>query len=72
MTFVYYAHGSKYVKCNGSHKVEHHKEMAQYCKANFKTNPPRLETKKGESCLYMFKCINCKDEYQANSNTYPF
>ena len=30
MTFVCYAHGSKYIKCNSSHKVEHHREMAWY------------------------------------------
>ena len=30
MTFVCYAHGSKYIKCNGPHKVEHHREMAWY------------------------------------------
>lgn len=72
MTFVCHAHGSKCVKCNSSYKVEHYKEIAWYYKANFKTNSPRLETKKGESCLYMFKCINCKGEHQANSNTYSF
>jgi len=30
-------------------------EMAWYCKANFKINSPRLETKKDKSYLYSFK-----------------
>ena len=30
-------------------------EMAWYCKANFKINSPRLETKKDKSCLHSFK-----------------
>ena len=42
--------------------------MTWYCKANFKTDPLRLEIKKEELCLYSFKYINCKDKYQANSN----
>ena len=36
------------------------------CKANEKTNPPKLETKKGEPCPHSFKCLNCKGKYQAN------
>ena len=28
MTFVYHAHGFKYIKCNGSHKVEYHRDIA--------------------------------------------
>ena len=41
--------------------------MAWCCKANFKANPPRLENLKGELCNHMFKCINCKDDHQADS-----
>ena len=55
MTFVYYAHNSKYIKYNSPHKVEYYKEIAQYHKANLKTNPSRLETKKGEPYLYILQ-----------------
>ena len=64
--------GAKCVKCNGPHKTEHHREFGWCCKANFKTNPPRLETKKGEPCPHSFKCSNCKGEHQADSNDCPF
>ena len=46
--------------------------MAWYCKANFKINPPRLEIAKGELCPYLFKCLNCKGEHQADSYECPF
>jgi len=41
---------AKCVKCNGPHKLEHHREFGWCCKANDKINPPRLETKKGKPC----------------------
>ena len=31
-----------------------------------------METKQGKPCLYTFKCLNCKDNHQANSNNCPF
>ena len=46
--------------------------MVWYYKANFNTNPPRLETKKEEPCTHLFKYINCKGKYQADSNSCPF
>ena len=46
--------------------------MVWCCKANFKMNPLRLETKKGELYTYSFKYINCKSKYQIDSNNYPF
>ena len=46
--------------------------MAWYYKANFKTNPPKLEIKKEELCPYFFKYINCKGEYQADNDICPF
>ena len=64
--------GAKCVKCNGSHKSEHYRKFGWCCKANAKTNPPRLETKKGEPCPYKFKCSNCKGDHQADSNHCPF
>jgi len=71
-TFACRSHGSKCLKCNGPHKVEHHRDLAWCCKANFKTNPPRLETKAGEPCPHSFKCINCKGEHSADDTKCPF
>ncbi len=62
----------KYVRCNRPHLLEHHCHFAWYCKANNKTNPPRLEMKKSEPYPHSFKCLNCKGEHQANSNECPF
>ena len=61
-------HRSKYIKYNRPHKVEHYREIAWCCKTNFKTNLPRLETKKGEPCPHSFKYVNCKDNHQADNN----
>ena len=63
---------SKYVKCNGPHKSENHREFGWCYKANDKINPPRLEMKKGELCPYSFKCLNCHGDHQADLNLYPF
>ena len=71
-TFSCRIQGTKCIKCNGPHKSEHHREFGWCCKANPKTNPPRLETKKGELCPHSFKCSNCKGDHQANSNSCPF
>lgn len=46
--------------------------MAWCCKANFKTNPSRLETLKEDLCLYIFKYTNCKGNHQADSYNYSF
>jgi len=67
MVGVCHIQESKCVRCNGPHLTEHHCHFAWCCKANEKTNPPRLETKKGEPCPHTFKCLNCKDEHQADS-----
>ena len=69
MTFSCRAQGSKYIKCNRPHKTEHHCQFAWYCKANFKINPLRLETKQGK---LWFKCSNYKGNHQADLNLYPF
>jgi len=71
-TFSCRIQGTKCVKCNGPHKSEHHREFGWCCRANDKTNPPRLETKKGEPCPHTFKCSNCKGDHQADSNACPF
>ena len=71
-TFSYQAQESKYIKYNDPHKTEYYQQFAQYCKANFKTNLLRLETKQEELCLYTFKYLNYKDEHQADMNICPF
>ena len=67
-TFSCRIQGAKCVKYNSPHKSEHHREFGWCCKANAKTNLPRLETKKGKPCSHEFKCSNCKGEHQADSN----
>jgi len=62
-TGVYRLQGARCIKCNGSYKLKHHCHFAWYCEANEKTNPPKLETKKGKPCLYTFRCLNCKGDY---------
>ena len=69
---VCHIQGSKYIKCNGPHVTEHHCEFAWCCKANTKLNPSRLKTKKGDPCPHMFKCLNCKGSYLADSIECPF
>ena len=63
---------AKCIKCNGPHKSKHYREFGWCYKGNAKTNPPRLETKKGEPCPHSFKCSNCKGDHQADSNSCPF
>ena len=71
-TFSCKIQGSKCVKCNGPHKSENHCKFRWCCKANDKINPPRLETKKEELCPHSFKCSNCREDHQADSNQCPF
>jgi len=72
MAGICHIQGAKCVKCNGPHLSEHHHHFAWCCKANDKTNLPRLEIKKGKPCSHSFKCLNCKGNHQANSNKCPF
>ena len=71
-TFSCHFQGLRCIKHNRLHKSEHHHHFGWCCKANFKTNPLRLETKQGKPCPHTFKCINCKGDHQANSNTCSF
>ena len=71
-TFSCRIQGAKYIKCNGPHKLEHHREFGWCCKANTKINLPRLETKKGDPCPHSFKCSNCRGDHLADSNQCPF
>jgi len=54
------AQGAKCQKYGGPHRVENHRSMAWYCKANPKSNPPREATAVGAPCPHTFKCLNCK------------
>ena len=63
---------SKCAKCNGPHLTDNHCDFAWYYKANSKSTPPRIETKKGEPCPHMFKCLNCKGSYVTDSVECPF
>ena len=68
-TFSCRVQGSKCIKCNRPHKSKNYREFGWYCKANKKLNPHRLETKKGELCSHLFKCSNCRGDYQANAHS---
>ena len=67
MAGVCHIQGAKCLKCNGPHLTVHHQHFAWCCKANNKTNPPRLETKKDDPCSHIFKYLNCKGNHQADS-----
>ena len=71
-TFACQAQSSCCIKCNSLHKTEYHCYFAWYCKANFKTNLLYLETKQSKLYPYIFKCLNYKGDYQADSNLYLF
>ena len=71
-TFSCRIQGSKCIKCNGPHKSENYHKFGWYCKTNKKLNLPHFEIKKGEPCLYSFKCSNCQEDHQANWNQGPF
>jgi len=64
--------GTKYIKYNSSYQTIHYREYVWYCKANKKTNPTRLETKKSKPCLYLFKYSNCKRDHQVDLTKCPF
>ena len=71
-TYVCKVQGSRYVKYNSPHLTEHHREFLQCCKANTKSNLSKLETKADKPCPHSFKCVNCKEDYQADPNLCPF
>ena len=59
------SHISRCAKCYGAYITEHHREKAWCCIENKKLN--HLATKEGEPCPYIFKCMNCKEDHQADS-----
>ena len=60
-------HRSKCQKFNSLHKLEYYREIAWYCKANFKTNSFGLETKKEKPYTHSFRYINCKSDHQMDN-----
>ena len=71
-TFSCRIQGLKCVKCNRPHKLENHHEFGWYYKANEKTNPLCLETKKDKLYLHIFKCSNCWGKHQVDSTLCSF
>ena len=70
LTPSYHSHVSRCAKCYGAHSTEHYREKMWYCIENKKLN--YVTTKVSESCPYIFKCINCKGDHQANSYSCPY
>ena len=64
-TLSCHSHISRYAKCYGAHITKHHREKAWCCMENKKAN--HSATKEGEPCPHVFKCMNCKDNHQADS-----
>ena len=54
---------SRWIKCNGLYKTEHYQKIEWCFKKNKKTISLRLATKEGDPCPYVFKYINCKENY---------
>ena len=65
LTLSYCSHISRCTKCYGAHTTEHHREKAWCYMENKKAN--HSATKEGEPCPHVFKCMNCKGDYQADS-----
>ena len=59
------SHISRCTKCYRAHNTEHHREKAWCCMENKKLNC--AATNVGEPCSHVFKCVNCKEDYQADS-----
>ena len=63
---------SRYIKYNESYKTKYYREKAWYYKENTNANLPKLVIKEGKLCFHSFKCVNYKDDYQADSYTYSY
>ena len=59
------SHISKCTKCYEAHDTKHHREKVWCCMENKKANC--AATNIGEPCPHVFKCVNCKRDYQADS-----
>ena len=71
-TFSCRAHGSKCQKWSRPYKLKHHRDLAWYCKANPKLDPPCLKTAQGLPYPHSFKYINCKEDHMVNNYKCPF
>ena len=71
-THACHAQGAKCQKYGSPYRIENHRLLAWCCKANPKSNPPKEVTVDGTPCPHTFKCLNCKGDYSADNNKYPF
>ena len=69
-TLSYCSYISRYTKYNGTHLTKHYRENVWCYKENKNFN--RSATKEEELCPHIFKCANCKENYQADSYTCLF
>ena len=65
LTLSCHSHVSRYTKYYGAHSTKHYREKVWCCTENKKLNC--MATKVGELCPYIFKCMNCKGDHQADS-----
>ena len=72
LTLSCWSHMSRCAKCNEPHNSKHYRKKVWCCKENNKLSPPKLATKEGKPCSYVFKCVNCKGNHQADNNTCPY
>ena len=70
LTLSCHSHVSRCTKCYGAHSTKHHREKVWCCTKNKKLNC--VATKVSEPCPHIFKCMNCKEDYQANSYSCPY
>ena len=71
-TYICCAQGAKCQKCGRPHKVENHRLLAWYCKANPKSNSSKEATADNIPCSYTFKCLNCKGDHSADNKKCSF
>ena len=69
-TLSCHSHISRCAKCYGAHDTKYHREKAWCCMENKKVNRAAINV--GESCPYVFKCVNCKGDHQADNYSCPY
>ena len=65
-----HSHISRCAKCYKAYNTKHYREKAWCCIENKKLN--YSATKDGEPCPHVFKYMNCKEDYQADSYSCPY
>ena len=70
LTLSCHFHTSKCAKYYGAHDIEHYRKKAWCYIDNKKAN--QVATKEGKLCPYIFKCVNCKGDYQVDSYSCPY